>query len=195
MTDIVKNFVEKNIDLIESNDFEELFRSAPPSGLGEVLHVAEIPFLLHLNRVPDNCFFRSNISNINIPSTVNVIGYNAFAYCSNLESVNFSDNLVSILSGAFKGCPNLTSVVLPEGLDYIGPHAFYANDNLKNISIPSSVSLIDTRAFGDCFSNITIKYKGTKTQWRQLISHSDAFKGTYYNCDCLDGTVVKKQRG
>lgn len=71
-------------------------------------------------------FYRSQIKNVIIPSSVKKIGSESFFQCYNLEEVN-----------------------LPEGLERIEWRALYGCYKIKTIVVPSSVTFIDGVAFNN----------------------------------------------
>lgn len=71
-------------------------------------------------------FYRSQIKNVIIPSSVKKIGSESFSACYNLEEVN-----------------------LPEGLERIEWRALYGCHKIKTIVVPSSVTFIDGGAFNN----------------------------------------------
>ena len=71
-------------------------------------------------------FYRSQIKNVIIPSSVKKIGSESFFQCYNLEEVN-----------------------LPEGLERIEWRALYGCHKIKTIVVPSSVTFIDGGAFNN----------------------------------------------
>ena len=54
----------------------------------------------------------SDISSVNIPSTILIIGDNAFLYCTKLKSVVIPNTVKWVGTFAFNGCTSLTSVVV-----------------------------------------------------------------------------------
>ncbi|MCM1336941.1 MAG: leucine-rich repeat domain-containing protein [Candidatus Amulumruptor caecigallinarius] len=113
-----------------------------------------------------------NITSINVPNTIQTIGYAAFDVCSNLESVYISDgptvaeswfrscrSLKSVRLPAtlaksngnnFKDCSSLESIQLPKSLSNIGREEFKNCTSLKEIIIPNSVKEISGSAFNGC---------------------------------------------
>lgn len=71
-------------------------------------------------------FYRSQIKNVIIPSSVKKIGSESFCRCENLEELN-----------------------LPEGLERIEWRALYLCYKIKTIVVPSSVTFIDGEAFNN----------------------------------------------
>lgn len=67
---------------------------------------------------------------------------NAFYNCENLTSVNLPDGLTVIGDHAFDGCTNLTEIDIPNGVTSIGSNAFTLTA-LKKVTIPASVTDIN----------------------------------------------------
>lgn len=105
-----------------------------------------------LTRVPAFSFAKTMIKSVNLPSTVESIGFGAFQ-CTNLVSVKFADggSLTSIGGEAFWDCRSLTSSIgfLPEGLTSIGESAF-ANTAIGWVYLPSTLTYIGRNAFAGC---------------------------------------------
>ena len=90
-------------------------------------------------------------TNITIPNCVKSIGDCAFSNCSNLTSIEISSSVTIILPSVFEDCSALETVTFGDNsqLDYIGYRAFSNCSNLTSIEIPSSVTGI-TSAFVGC---------------------------------------------
>ena len=54
-----------------------------------------------------------------IPSSVNKIGNNTFAYCEELVNVTIPEGVKHIGAAAFAGCSSLKDIILPSSLEYI----------------------------------------------------------------------------
>lgn len=93
------------------------------------------------------CSFTGNteLTSIELPSTVRIIGDYAFECCENLSEVKLSNGLTSIGEDAFY-FTNISSIVLPSTLNEIKMGAF-AFSKLSDVFIPKSVSLIEPGAF------------------------------------------------
>ncbi len=97
-----------------------------------------------------NC---TTLQRIVIPSTVAMIGTEAFSGCSNLTSVEFiSGSQLSIIGrGAFKNCSSLATFVTPSIVSHIESEAFLGCENLSSITIPSNnLTTLGDKVFNGC---------------------------------------------
>ena len=95
-------------------------------------------------------FASKNLTSINIPSSVEIIGEAAFAYNS-LTSVSIPSGVENIGSYAF-AANDISSLTLSNGVKYIEDSAFLAN-KLTSVEIPNSVTSIEEVAFA--YNNLT----------------------------------------
>ena len=102
-----------------------------------------------------------------IPSTVKVIGEDAFAYI-NLTGVIIPKSVTTISDSAFFFCDELTQLTIPNSVTSIGDHAFAYCDNIKSVTIGNSVTTISYWAFGDWNSLKEVNYTGTPEQWKAI---------------------------
>ena len=71
-----------------------------------------------------------------LPSTLKVIGNNAFSECFGLVEIEIPESVTTIEDHAFQSCRNLEYIHIPASVSYIGDGAFSAwTDNLKNITV------------------------------------------------------------
>lgn len=107
-----------------------------------------------LLRCPES-YSRSSFA---IPSSVKVIGANAFEFCKGLTSVSIPSSVTRIEKHAFCLCIGLTSISLPESINFIGDCAFNYCTNLTSIDcaavIPPTIESSDT--FLDVPMNIPV---------------------------------------
>ncbi len=77
-----------------------------------------------VEEIPSRAFANSKISKVVIPTTVSVIGVEAFANCENLTSIVFEADAtnvpLTIEARAFSGCTALEKILLPQRLQSIG---------------------------------------------------------------------------
>ena len=150
-----------------------------PAGVTQLPMLTRNPLLNNivlpegLLTIGDFCFDGcTDLSEINIPTTVNWIGESAFRDCTALQSITISQGIVgryafggctslqqvilsegveSLVEGAFSGCTALTSISLPSTLTHLGLAAFrYCTSLTSSIIIPNTITLIEPSVFEDC---------------------------------------------
>lgn len=124
-------------------------------GYGGYLPDVEIPAVLGglpVAKIGDSAFEGKDIVSVIIPSSVSVIGEDAFEGCASLASVTLSEGLEKIGESAFEDCAMLREVTLPETLTEIGESAFEGCLLLKKLVIPAAVVYIGEDAFMSCES-------------------------------------------
>ncbi len=100
-----------------------------------------------LTKIPRGMFVNcSGLTKITIPSTVKVIGLQAF-YGAGLTTLEIPGNVEKINNNAFANCDSLTSVTIRKGVKIIGESIFAGSDNLESISIANTVTEIGNNAF------------------------------------------------
>lgn len=107
-----------------------------------------------ITAIADYAFFEFNskITNVEIPSSIKVIGDNAFNNCTRLVGIKIPDSVTSIGSSVFYKCENLERVELGEGIDTIPVDMFGLCRNLVEVNIPDTVTSIGSNAFEGCLS-------------------------------------------
>lgn len=109
-----------------------------------------------------------SLTSVTLPSTLTVLGDQAFANCINLPTVEIPTSVVTMgssffgcsgltsievpagvtsLASTFYGCSKLTDVKLNEGLTTIGSLAFCNNTSLTAIELPSTVTSVASTSF------------------------------------------------
>ena len=116
--------------------------------------------------IKDNAFnnFKS-IKSVTLPSSIKMIGLDAFLGCDNIKKVNYLGDISSWCRIVFKNNlsnPSIYSfniyfnnilleeIVIPNNIKKINAFAFINNIKVKSILIPESVKFIDTNVFYGC---------------------------------------------
>lgn len=163
MDDKLKAYVKKNLDLIDANDYETLYKNIsqayhpPMMVLDDVGELTE--FLLKCNIKPDEYMLKipeaylyriTTISSYRISTNITKISSQAFEHCS-IESIYIPDSVCEIGAYAFAHCTNLTSITIPSNVTCLRDGTFSGCRSLKNITIPDSVTDINYLCFdGSC---------------------------------------------
>jgi hypothetical protein len=95
-----------------------------------------------------------------VPDGVTSIGSDAFEACSRLTRITFPSSVAILGEEAFLGCVSLTNAVMAEGLVSIGKDAFDFCTSLASLTLPSSITNVGEYAFEDCFDLTNVYFKG-----------------------------------
>lgn len=131
----------------------------------------------------------TDITSVDLGSTLTAINDHAFKDCINLESVTggssvnwiggwafehsglkyftWPKKMSYIADGVFFNCPNLITVALPQGLEKINKYAFQHCKSLQYLTLPASVTLDDEQPLEDTPSMRELIYLGTTTPFKQ----------------------------
>ncbi len=151
----------------------------------------------------------TSLTTIEIPASVETIGYdaffgcsslktvtfekgsklktvetNVFIYCTSLTSIEIPASVEEIERNAFSGCTSLQTVTFEKGskLKTIGYFAFINCTSLTTIEIPASVETIRGGAFSDCTSLKTVTFeKGSQL----LTVYGYYAHGAFSDCTAL----------
>lgn len=93
--------------------------------------------------------FNSVPTTVTIPEGYDRVGDEAFAN-SSITNINFPNSLTLIGESAFLNCTKIASIKLNEGLENIGKKAFMGT-SLTALKFPSTLKIIHDEAFRNCF--------------------------------------------
>ena len=94
----------------------------------------------------------SSLVAVTIPSSVTEIGGSCFENCSGLSQVSLSATISEVPARLFGGCISLSTLSLPNSITSIGGRAFFMCTNLNAIDLPVSLATIGGGAFERCES-------------------------------------------
>lgn len=125
--------------------------------------------------VEEEAFYGCNgLTEVVLPSGVEIIGDRAFKCCENLSSIEMQDGVTKLGTELFRTCPRLkdvrlsksllalpeycfsgdsiglTSLVLPDGIRTIGRDAFGKCKELKTVHMPENLETLGRGAFWEC---------------------------------------------
>ena len=118
----------ENIYVDDANPYFQSFDGVVFDKSGTVL--VAVPMAREYNApegtiiIGSRAYALSNMSEIEIPSTVEYIESNAFERCYNLESIDIPDSVTTIGSEAFKDCYSLKKVHIPASVEEMGEDVF-----------------------------------------------------------------------
>ncbi len=151
----------------------------------------------------------SGCKNTIIPSSVTIIGDNAFRECTGLTSVTIPNSVTTIGNSAFSGCSGLTSVTwnarscsdfssssfspffyiranienftFGEGVEKIPAYLCYGMSNLTSVTIPGSVTSIGKGAFYCCSGLTSVTWNAKSCSDFSSSSSSSSSSSPFYN--------------
>lgn len=110
--------------------------------------------------------FNSKITGVELPSSIEIIGDNAFDNCTRLVGIKIPDGVTSIGEWAFHKCESITDIVIPKTVESIGNFAFsgcssLVTANLSGCNIKFKVYKTDVNTG----NTTTYTYEGVGTGW------------------------------
>lgn len=167
----------QNSATIESVILPSSTTTLSPAAFQGCSKLKEVVLPENLTAIPANCFERTGLETVEIPSSVTsvgayafnqcydlntliigsgvrTIGEKAFNDCKSLETIEFQKGTTTLdfASGVFAGNESLKHVVFPEGLKNIGDGMFNQCHNLMSVRLPNSLEYIGANAFEECTS-------------------------------------------
>lgn len=131
------------------------------------------------DRVERGEFRGSELTEVEMPDTVRIIGESGFRESRKLTRIWLSDGLCEIGAYAFRDCDSLENIVMPGEMRYpdgsngmIGIGCFEGCGLLREITIPEGVAVIGANAFHNCAALETVRLPRTLRAIR-----SGAFSG------------------
>ena len=117
-----------------------------------------------------NAFSGVQITSVNLPSSVDWIGANAFSDCKALAQVTMSTAVTSISDFAFYGCSALTTINMPGTLETIG-----------------------SMVFAECTSLTDLYFNGETSRWEYIVrmGGGNVFDTIPCVVHCTNGTLTE----
>lgn len=113
-------------------------------------NLQSVNFPSTLTLIEERAFYGTDLSEIDIPGSVENINEYAFYRNENLKKVTFNEGLVKIGSNSFLSCKSIESIVFPSTLRTIDHSGFQGCENLKQISLNEGLVSINSYAFSGC---------------------------------------------
>ena len=88
--------------------------------------------------IDDKAFYNCSAQSLVLPEGLEIIGNDAFCYCSGIDHLVIPEGVETIGSGAFNTCRLVKQLELPSSLTAIGENAFYGMNDLTAIIIAAS---------------------------------------------------------
>ena len=115
----------------------------------------------------------TEVTSVEIPSSITSLKLYAFAYCKGITSVTIPSNVTSIGESAFSNCTGLTgSIVLPSSVTSLGISAFRGCTHITSLTIQSTNALTrqatvtnGCSALSELHFSTTFATSTSNTQW------------------------------
>ena len=175
-------------------------------------YITKTDFSYDITELWDYALYGSSISELGLTPYITNIPTGMYAACSNLTSIDIPSSVVKIGSSAFEGCHNITGkLIIPDTVKQLGTYCFQNCDGVTEVSISNSVSIIPDYCFADCsLTTLTIPSSVKQIHERAFVNNEfesieipetveylynpDASKGvTYGNVfgNCMNLSKVK----
>lgn len=114
----------------------------------------------------------SHVTSLSLPGGLEEIGGNAF-WGLGISSLQLPGSLRTLGGGAFGGCKNLTSVSIPNTVTSLGIGAFQECSSLTTATLPAGLTILPRYLFAECTSLRTVSIPDTVT-----VIEDDAFRNS-----------------
>lgn len=101
----------------------------------------------------------NDMTSVEIPGSVTLIGELAFSDCKGLTSLEIPNSVITIEEDAFSHCTGLTSIKIPDSITELSNSVFYGCKGLTSVEIPNSVTTIGNHAFCYCTGLTSILFQ------------------------------------
>ena len=156
--------------------------------------ISSVSFPDSLRFLGDSAFYGSEIENIEFGNGLTQIGglenRSVFSGCKKLKEVEIPSSVSIIGDSAFSGCRSLEKITLNDGILEIGSNTFSMLDNLKSITIPSSVKTLRLNSFGS-IRKISFESDSVPIGFAQSVfdNRKNTTKESYYDSSILSITT------
>ena len=114
-------------------------------------NLKNITFEAGTTRIAEHLFGNcKGLERIEIPDTVQSIGYEAFYKCGSLTDVKIGSGVTEIAYAAFEYCDKLAEIVIPNSVVEIGTNSFYECKSLSSVKLSSNLKTLSYGAFYNC---------------------------------------------
>ncbi|MEI3020678.1 leucine-rich repeat protein [Ruminococcus sp.] len=101
--------------------------------------------------ISSNAFaYNKNLTEVQIPEGVRVIGMMAFSGCEKLQTVTLPESLESIGTEAFRNCYALEKIYIPDNVTTLGAEAFQRCQTLTEAHLPNGITKVPSNLFTGC---------------------------------------------
>lgn len=100
-----------------------------------------------IKEIQESAFYASNLTEINFPDSLQIIGRGAFVLSDRLTSIIIPKSVIKIENGAFSSCLRLQNIQLPDSDIQYEDGVFSRCDTLEEVYLPDSMEAIPDEMF------------------------------------------------
>lgn len=100
-----------------------------------------------IKEIQESAFYASNLTEINFPDSLQIIGRGAFVLSDRLTSIIIPKSVIKIENGAFSSCLRLQNIQLPDSDIQYEDGVFSRCDTLEEVYLPDSMNVIPDEMF------------------------------------------------
>ena len=157
----------KSCEAITSVTFAKTLITISPYAFAYCTNLAAINFVPNnegaLETMGMYAFYKTAVTEVNIPSSVKTLGGAAFGSCEKLTTVSLPNSLTFFDTSVFTSCTSLKTVNIPTNIEEIPVGSFSNCTSLKSVTIPNNIKTIGAAAFRNAgLTSITIPNGVTK---------------------------------
>ena len=135
-----------------SENYKEILSNLSKLKNESLPQIKIVMFFSGIKKIDDFYDINDIIDEIQIDSSVEAIGFQAFRDFLALKKVKISSSVTSIGEKAFQNCSSLKIIKIPSSVISLGWGAFIECTSLEKVKIPSSIKIIPEYLFYKCSS-------------------------------------------
>lgn len=196
----------KTMPILNTLDLRDIQNESLPASCLAETKISTVILPVALKKISSRAFYKSSITSINIPETVEEIGDYAFAETKSLTgrivipdkvvtignnafqnsyfngTLHIGESVQTIGEYAFSGCKGTGDIIIPDNVVTLGKYAFSECKNFNgNLIIGNNVEIINERTFNECTGlSGTLKFGNSITSINEY---------AFYKCSSLTGNV------
>ena len=148
-----------------------------------------------------------NMTSIEVPNSVTIIGEAAFENCSSLSSANLGNGVTSLGRYVFSGCASLTTIKLPNSVTTVGSNLFNDCINLVSVTLSQNLTSLSNAQFKGCtklptvvipnsvkaIGNGTFRECSSLTEIVMPNSIESLGTNAFYKCQALTSVILSEK--
>jgi len=143
----IKNYAFRQSIYLEKVEFLGEIKTLPAGLFSFCVSITDFEIPSSVEIIGENAFGGTGLTEVVLPDSVREVDKFAFYNCVYLESFKSGSGLEKLGANAFGDCISLTDITLNEGLTSIGEGCFSSCSSLKEIILPTTVDTLESHVF------------------------------------------------